>query len=479
MRKFFNIVTLLVVIIASSCIKNDIPYPRIVADITAFQVRGQISSTIDIANKTVKLDLADTVNLEKVYLLKMEVSNEAKITPEPTSVINLSSPVEYVLTTYQDYIWTVSATQTIDRYFFVENQIGDAIIDTQNNTVLVTVSGGADLANLNITSAKLGPTGSVILPNISTIKNFTEPVQLTCVFNNKAELWTILVVKSSVTFSTKSVNPFAMYAIAEGIGEVGKTTYTFEYKQAGETNWTTFPIASVKYNGGVFSATIENLNPNTAYLVRAVDGANYAEEIPFFTEVAAQVPNSNFNDWCMGSIDPDASSAKKKSWFPDLNFESANYWWDTGNIGSNTLSSKNPTSPEETFVISGKAVKMASTAVVGVFAAASIYTGKYLKTDGIGAQLEFGKAFTSRPKSLKGYYSYTPGIIDKTKDPLGALMGKNDTCSIYIMLTTWTAPFEVNTKTQTFVDFNDPAIIAIAELYAAFSHTSIFTSRVC
>ena len=56
MRKFFNIVTLLVVIIASSCIKNDIPYPRIVADITAFQVMWQIFSTIVIANKTVKLD---------------------------------------------------------------------------------------------------------------------------------------------------------------------------------------------------------------------------------------------------------------------------------------------------------------------------------------------------------------------------------------------------------------------------------------
>ena len=71
----------------------------------------------------------------------------------------------------------------------------------------------------------------------------------------------------------------------------------------------------------VFSATIDNLKPNTAYVVRAVDGTNYGEELPFFTEVAAQVPNSNFNDWCMGDIDPNASSAKKKSWFPDLNFE--------------------------------------------------------------------------------------------------------------------------------------------------------------
>ena len=71
MRKFFNIVTLLVVIIASSCIKNDIPYPRIFADNTPFHVRGLISSIIDIAYNPLKLDLAFTVNLEQVYLLKL------------------------------------------------------------------------------------------------------------------------------------------------------------------------------------------------------------------------------------------------------------------------------------------------------------------------------------------------------------------------------------------------------------------------
>ena len=83
MNRVFNFIILAILVcVTGSCIKNDIPYPRIVADITAFQVKGQITSTIDATNRTVKLDLADTVNLDSVYLLKMEVSNEAKRSEE-------------------------------------------------------------------------------------------------------------------------------------------------------------------------------------------------------------------------------------------------------------------------------------------------------------------------------------------------------------------------------------------------------------
>lgn len=35
-----------------------------------------------------------------------------------------------------------------------------------------------------------------------------------------------------------------------------------------------------------------------------------------------------------------------------------NYFWDSGNKGANTLSELNPTSPEETFVVSGEAQRL-------------------------------------------------------------------------------------------------------------------------
>ena len=47
-----------------SCIQNDIPYPKIVADITAFKVSGQKSdAVINTPDRSVTVDLADTVDL--------------------------------------------------------------------------------------------------------------------------------------------------------------------------------------------------------------------------------------------------------------------------------------------------------------------------------------------------------------------------------------------------------------------------------
>ena len=64
-----------------------------------------------------------------------------------------------------------------------------------------------------------------------------------------------------------------------------------------------------------------------------------------------------------------------------------------------------------------------------------------------GAELDFGQPYTGRPSALKGYYKYTPGVIDQAKAPYDALMGQTDSCHIYIGLFDWSAPFRVNTTT--------------------------------
>ena len=125
------------------------------------------------------------------------------------------------------------------------------------------------------------------------------------------------------------------------------------------------------------------------------------------------------------------------------------------------MGEKNPTVPEESNVVSGKAAKLTSTSVVGVFAAGNIYTGRYVKTDGIGAQLDFGIPFESRPASLKGYYNYSPGTIDKVKEKYSHLKGQKDTCNIYVVLADWDAPYVINTTKELFLDINgDKHIIA-------------------
>lgn len=439
----------------SSCIENDIPYPTLLGEITAFEVKGQISTVIDPAARTVKIQLVDTVNLEKVSVNVFEVSNNATVTPQINSKINLSSPISYTLRTYQDYVWVVSASQVIDRYVRVENQIGDAIIDAESRQILVTVSGSQDLSKIKIIEMKLGPTGEEIIPVPTSVKDFTSLQKFTSVFNEKAVVWSMRVIKSSVSVVTGEVNPYAKYALLYGSFQQGAGNPSFEYKKNGDSQWQMVSSSDVSVDGANFSAKITNLLPDTKYVFRTVLGTQIGAEKEFTTEKNLQLNNSGLDNWC----------TEGKSVFPNLDLTEANYFWDSGNIGANSLTSKNPTSKEENKVVNGAAAKMASTSILGVFAAGSIYYGKYVKTDGLGAELAFGRPFKSRPVSLKGHYNYRPGTIDIAKDPYTNLKGKADTCHIYVLLADWTAPFTINTTKKQFMNLDtEPGIIAIAQL---------------
>lgn len=84
----------------------------------------------------------------------------------------------------------------------------------------------------------------------------------------------------------------------------------------------------------------------------------------------------------------------------------------------------------------------------------------------MGAKLDFGRPFTSRPSQLKGYFKYNPGKIDKIKtDKVTAVKeGDRDICSIYILLADWESAFAVSTGDNQFVDINDDSVIAYGEL---------------
>ena len=65
-----------ILLAASGCIKNDIPYPRRLGTITAFEVQGQLSAAvIDSSALTVSVDMADTVTMSHVRLLRFETSS--------------------------------------------------------------------------------------------------------------------------------------------------------------------------------------------------------------------------------------------------------------------------------------------------------------------------------------------------------------------------------------------------------------------
>ena len=266
------------------------------------------------------------------------------------------------------------------------------------------------------------------------------------------------VVSELAEVKAVSVNEWAKFADVssewttpnrpEGIG--------FEYKTADASEWTDVPEGSLTVSGKTFSARITNLTPATVYAVRAVSAKQPGDETAFTTENATQIPNMGFDQWYKDG----------KPWYPNPSMNEADRWWDSGNVGANTLGEANPTAPEYTFVKSGgAAAKLESMAVtfVKVFAAGSVYLGDFGGTVGTsGAKLNFGKPYTCRPLRMSGYYHYTSGAIDKTKSPYDGLKGKMDSCHIYVVLRD--EPFAANTSTGTFLDLkNDPKIIAFGE----------------
>ena len=261
----------------------------------------------------------------------------------------------------------------------------------------------------------------------------------------------------SVEVTTGDVNPWAMFAYVSGqySTETAPEGLGFQYRKYSAADWTDF-AGEVSVDGKSFSAKITGLEPETEYEFRAVTAQDRRDDnvVPFTTEAADQLPNFNFDSWYKDG----------KNWYANADMGD-NYFWDSGNKGANTLSEVNPTSPEETFVVSGKAVRMESKYVILAFAGGNIYSGSFGAVSGLGASINFGRPYTCRPTALHGWYSYTPKAIDKVKAPYEDLKGTMDVGKIYVALTDWNSPFNVNTNTGTFfVPDEDSAVIAYGEL---------------
>ncbi len=227
-----------------------------------------------------------------------------------------------------------------------------------------------------------------------------------------------------------------------------KDVLSFQYKKASDTEWIELPNSAMTINmvSLRYSTVVMGLQPSTEYVFRAVsDEDKDTKQISFTTAGSATIHNFGFDEWTSSDKYPNASG-----------FEI----WDSANSSGAATTTK-PT----TDAVRGKAAVLESVTAMGMMAAGNIFTGKFLGLAGLGARLSWGTPFEERPLALRGYYKYSPVKIDKAKDPYTHLKGEMDQCQILIFLTDWAAgPFEINTKTGTFVDFeNDPEIIALAQ----------------
>ena len=427
----------------TGCIENDLPYPKIQENILKIEAAGQkMAASIDSTNLTATIYLDEETDIQAVQFTEFTYSAQA--TSDKDLLLgtwDLSVPITVELTRYQSYQWMISAEQEIERYFTISGQIGQTVLDAVGRRIIVNVPENANLSALEITSIKLGPAGITTLSPYyrsgSTI-DLTSPKRIEVTAWGRTEDWTIYAQRTAQVVSTSAVDAWSMVAWVYGQGPEDGDNY-FEYKQQGASIWTEVPRSEITKDQGAFSCCLKHLTPLTTYTVRSRSGENIGNEITVTTQATEILPDGSFDQWWKNG----------KLWCPWD--ENGIQFWDTGNKGATTLGEAN-VSPSDYVPagLTGQSALLKSEfkgiAGIGKLATGSVFSGSYRKTDGTNGILDFGRPWTLRPTKLKGYYQYSTGDINYSSKEMDYLKGRPDTCSIYIAVTDWTAPYEIRTN---------------------------------
>lgn len=465
---------MLPVCLLSSClIENDMSYPRVYGNITAFEVQGQLASKIDATGRTVSIELSETADITALEITSFSISEGARCEDPAIAVgntIDLSSPVTVVISTYQDYEWTISANMPVERYVRCDNQADDAVFDLENRTVSVNVTQYQDLSSVRITAMKLGIEGSKIYHG-SSAEECTFPMTIDCSSANTfrvetggvSDTWTLTVAQRNVSPSVLSADAWCYHAdiTAEFASSDGSQLPVLQYRKQSDSSWTDVAVESSDVDGITVTKSITGLQEGTAYSVRLVLDSTEGKSVDFTTGTPDQIENMDFDDWYSDT------SGSREIWYPNLN--AATEVWGTANPGAGSFVGS-LTTPSDFVCEAGqgdgkRSARLESKNALIAFAAGNIFTGRFGRINGLGAELYWGTPFTARPSALKGYYSYAPRLINKVKAPYESLENTMDNCQILVMLTDWEGPFMINTTDNVFVDQeNDEHIIAYGKI---------------
>ena len=468
----------------AGCIHNDLPYPVVVPNITSMTVQDAVKVDIDYEAHLVTVYVSETTDLRKVVIQSVAFDIDfTKPSIELLGVHDLTSPLKFQLSTYQDYDWTIKAVRPVERYFTVAGQIGSSAIDEYNCRVIANVSEGTDIANLKVTSLKLGPKDITIYsPAPEQMKDFTEGLEVEVTAFGLTEVWTIYVEETDISVEIGEVNPWTTSAYVTAMAVVGKET-VFHYRVKGASDWTDVPNSDVTSDGGTFTAHIKGLLPSTDYEVMVSSGDDTTPVKEFVTAPATKIPNGSFEY---------ASLVKGTNYYkfydPSCGVEEGEFmFWGSGNgegsegvNGSANMGIIITTIDKDSKVDGKQSVCAQTSQMAGILAAGNLFTGQFAGLVGTeGGMVNFGRPWTTRPVALKLHCRYTTSNIDiiGKKMPPGVTLTKSDhdRAQIKVALGTWDyrtyggskdSPVHVNTTdASTFVDFGkDPSTIANGEL---------------
>lgn len=249
------------------------------------------------------------------------------------------------------------------------------------------------------------------------------------------------IVASNATVVTDEIIPYEVWTSKATLRGTVTTALEsvpkFRYRAKNTADWTTVEATRVEK---AFNKEITGLTPGTTYEYQAMDGEKASSvTYEFTTETAFQPENAGF-EYTSKSV-------------PTLIYGSGqNMWWDTGNHGS-AKASTDLTTPDTSVKHSGNqslllASKKPKIFGIGKFAAGNLFAGKYLDTDFTDGVLGWGRPCTSRPKALKVWVRYEPGIVDEGGGHIAD--GETDQGIIYVAVGDW-AGQEAEGETWSFV----------------------------
>ncbi|MCM1005179.1 MAG: PCMD domain-containing protein [Prevotella sp.] len=449
-------------LLTCGCIKNDLPYPRIQQNILTLAVEGQsANSSINEKELTATVYLDEQVNPREVKFTDFTYTEDAECSKNLLEgTYDLTEPLQLTLSLYQNYTWTITAEQTIERYLTVAGQIGETAIDVPGKRIVLYVPENVNLQEIKISSIKLGPAQmSTMTPDLKAgdIIDCSKPVKIEVEYFDTKETWTLYVDKTKALVTTTQadawVNVLWVYGNAPEDADNG-----FEYRQSGTDTWQKVPEQYITREGGTFYACIPHVLPLTSYDVRAYSDENYGNEMTVTTGVAQPLPDASFDQWWLN----------KKVWCPWP--EDGVSFWDTGNTGASTLGQSNVTPSDDTPTGRGQSAQLATRFVgiagIGKLAAGSLFAGKFAKVDGTNGILDFGRSWSVCPTKLRGYRKYISAPVNYASNELQYMLGEPDSCNIWVALIDSDEPYRIRTnpKNRHLFDVNDPCVIAYGEI---------------
>lgn len=485
------------IFMASCAIENDIPYPIKEASIESIEVEGQrgaeenvfTAATINKTARTATLYVNDSVDITKLKITRLKITADAELIPDSAACVNyakfpntgfasldsiptssntrmdFSSPVNFTLRTYQDYIWKVTVNQIVEREIDVVGMTDDYVLDANSRTVIIYIGSDQDLSNIQINKLNLGGEYGSVKPDPTTVHDFTTSQTFYAARHGEDvwQEWKVFVYQTDEGGSGGSADVFPMTtkAILKGSIQSGKTP-EIEYAKQSESSWNSVPSSDISVSGTSFTATLSGLSASTTYKYRvSVDGTAGSEQT-FTTVAAVALENGSLENW----------SQEDELWKPWNSGDEP--FWGVGN--TNFMGYVVNISTPTTESVTGKAAYLESKWAMIKLAAGNLFTGDFA-LDGVNGLLHFGREFSSFPTALRLYYKYTSTTINKIGDNVGdlaSLEGEPDICHIYIALSDKSEPYEIrnNPDKRQLFDKDDANIIAYGEFSSNQSTSS-------